>query len=63
MHAGQVRSARCVDLRADEVALCDQVRDLRSLDEFIEDAAEPASITATWRGCEADDLRVGISMR
>jgi hypothetical protein len=60
--AAQIWIDRRIDARPDEVALLDQVGDLRAFDHALEDAAEP-SIIATARRCgQSEHDGVGICL-
>ena len=50
----QVGIDRRIDARLDQVALLDQLGDLRTFDDGLEDAAEPAPVAAAWRGGQAE---------
>ena len=56
----QIGIDRRVDLRLHEEAAPDQVRDLRTFDHGLEDAAEPAPVATARRGGQAEQDRVGI---
>ena len=60
LDAAQVRIDRRKDASSDQILLLDQLGDLRAFDDHVEDAAEPAAVTAAWRGCQAEQHRVGI---
>ena len=56
----QIRIDRRIDAGRHQVALLDELADLRTLDHDLEDAAEPAAVATAWRGGEAEQDRVGI---
>src|SRR5262249_259610 len=47
--AFQVQLGGCVVARLDQVLLPDQLGDLRTFDDVVEDAAEPAAVATAWR--------------
>src|SRR3984893_13883188 len=56
----QVRVDRSEYACPDQIPLRDQFGDLRTFDDDVEDAAQAATVTAAWRGSQADQDGVGI---
>ena len=52
--ATQIGIDRRIDARPHQVALLDQLGDLRAFDQFLEDAAEPAPVAPAWRCGQAE---------
>ena len=63
VNAVQIRIDRRIDAGRDEVALLDQLADLRALDHRLEDAAEAAAVATARRCGEAEQDRIGIARR
>ena len=62
VNAMQIGIDRRIDAGRHQVALLDQLADMRALDHGLEDAAEPAAVATAWRGGEAEQDRVGIGV-
>jgi hypothetical protein len=60
--AEQVRLRRREASDRHQVFLGDQFRDLRTLDHGLEYAAEAAPVAPTWRGCQAEQHRIGVRL-
>ena len=61
-HAGQVGIDRGIDAGLDQVALRDQLADLRALDHGREDPAQAAPVAPAGRGGQSDQHRVGVGL-
>src|SRR6185312_10489041 len=57
----QIRVDRRIVARLDQVLLRDQLGDLWTFNDGVEDAAEPATIATTWCSSQPDQHRVGVS--
>ena len=58
--AYEIGSRWRVHPRAHEELGVDEFLDLRAFDQCIEDPTKPPTITAAWRGSEADQYRIRI---
>ena len=62
-NTGEIGIDRRIDAGLDQESLLDQRRDLRALDDGLEDAAEPAAIASAWRCGQAQQDRLRDSLR
>ena len=61
-NAFQIRIDRSKYARPHQIFLRDELGDLRTFDDDVEDAAKTAAITAAWRGRQSEQhgLRIGV---
>ena len=59
--ASQVRIGRRIVPRLDQVLLRDQLGDLGTFNDGVEDAAKPAAVATAWRSSQPDQHRIGVS--
>ena len=59
--ASQIGIDRRIDARTNQIALLDQFRDLRALDDRFENATKPAPVAPAWccRRSKQDRIRIG----
>ncbi len=60
MDARQIRPTGSKDLGADQIAVSDEIGDLRPLDQLVKDIAQPAPVASARRCRKPDELRVWI---